>query len=158
LPEEALEHFVEMNRLNAKKLRLDADLIVVHDVAPATLVAHRAGDARWIWRCHFDCSRAHRRAWSFVRSFLNQYDAAVFSLPKFTRRFAIPHYVIHPSIDPVSDKNRDLSPREVSATLAALSVPTDAPLLVQIAPFTPAADPIGVINAYRLVKKYHRVR
>ena len=158
LTEDALEHFVEMNRLNARKLSLDADLALVHDVPPATLVQHRTGDGRWVWRCHVDCSRAHRRMWSFMRSFLNQYDGAVFSLPKFTRRLGIPHYVITPSIDPLSDKNRELSPRDVTATLAALRVPQGAPLLVQIGALTRAADPIGVVNAYRLVKKHHRVR
>jgi trehalose synthase len=158
LADEALEHFVEMNRLNAKKLRLDADLAVMHDVQPATLVQHRPGEGRWLWRCHFDCSRATRRAWSFMRSVLGQYDGAVFSLPKFARRLPVPHYVIHPAIDPLSDKNRELPSREVRRQLELLGVPNDRPLLVQISPFTRAADPLGVVNAYRLVRKYHHVR
>ena len=111
-----------------------------------------------MWRCHFDASRPQRRAWSFMRRFLVQYDAAVFSLPKFARRLTIPHYIIHPSIDPLSDKNRELSPREVAAQLAALRVPTDRPLLVQIGAFTRDADPLGVVAAYRMVRKYHHVR
>ena len=57
LTDEALDHFIEMNRVNAKKLALDADLVLVHDVQPASLVAHRT-DGRWVWRCHFDCSSA----------------------------------------------------------------------------------------------------
>jgi trehalose synthase len=158
LGDEALDHYVEMNRLNAKKLWLDGDVVVVHDVQPATLVEHRLGEGRWLWRCHFDCSRPTRRAWSFVRSFLGQYDGAVFSLPKFTRRLPIPYYVIYPAIDPLSDKNRDLGPREITRQLEALHVPRDRPLLVQIGPFTRAADPLGVVNAYRLVRKYHHVR
>jgi trehalose synthase len=158
LTDEGLEHYVEMNRINAKKLSLDADLVLVHDVQPATLVHHRPGHGRWVWRCHLDCSRAQRRAWSFMRQHLVQYDATVFSLPKFSRRLAVPQYVIHPSIDPLSAKNRDLPPREVASVLAKLRVPTDRPLLVQVGPFTRGADPIGVVNAYRLVKKDHGVR
>ncbi len=158
LTDEALDHYVEMNRLNAKKLRLDADLVLVHDVQPATLVEHRGAEGRWVWRCHFDCSRPQRRAWSFMRGILNHFDAAIFSLPKFGRRLNIPHYVVHPSIDPLSDKNRDLPAREVAAILRVLGVRQDRPLLVQVGPFTRWADPLGVVNAYRLVKKHYQVR
>jgi trehalose synthase len=158
LTDEALEHFVEMNRVNAKKLALEADLVCVHDVQPATLIAHRAERSRWVWACHFDASRPQRRAWTFFRPFVNQYDAALFALPSFSRRLGVPKFVIHPSIDPLSEKNRDLAPREIANVLRALSVPTDKPLLVQIGAFTAAEDPLGVVNAYRMVKKHHDVR
>ena len=158
LTDEALDHMVEMNRINAKKLQLDGDLVLVHDVQPATLVEHRADGGRWLWQCHFDASRAQRRAWSFFRSFVIRYDAALFSLPKFGRKLSIPQYVIHPSIDPLSDKNRDLAPSEVASILGTLRVPQDRPLLVQVGPFTTAEDPLGVVNAYRLVRKHYNVR
>jgi trehalose synthase len=158
LTDEALEHYREMNRINAKKLRLEADLVLVHDVPPASLIADRPSAGRWVWRCHFDCSQARRRAWSFFRPVLKQYDAAVFSLPRFSRRTGMPLFVIHPSIDPLSDKNRELTPREITTTLGTLGVPLGKPLLVQIGPFTRDRDPLGVVNAYRLVKKSHQVR
>ncbi|MGH7278769.1 MAG: glycosyltransferase [Candidatus Rokuibacteriota bacterium] len=158
LADEALAHYVEMSRVNAKKLRLEADLVLVHDVQPAPLVTERTAGGRWVWRCHFDCSRPQRRAWSFFRAIASQYDAAVFSLPKFTQRLTVPNYVIHPSIDPLSEKNRELAPREVATLLHSLRVSQDRPLLVQIGPFTRAADPLGVVNAYRLVKKHYGVR
>jgi trehalose synthase len=157
LADEALAHWAEMNRINAKKLSLEADLVEVHDVQPATLVTHR-GEGRWVWRCHFDCSRAQRRAWSVVRQYLTQYDAAIFSLPEFGRRLGIVQFIMHPSIDPLSEKNRDLPPREVGSILASLQVSTDRPLLVQVGAFSPGQDPLGVVNAYRLVKKHHDVR
>ncbi len=159
LTDEALDHFVEMNRVNAKKLSLEADLVLVHDTQPATLVQARpAAGGRWVWRCHFDCSRPQRRAWSFVRPFVNQYDAAIFSLPAFARRLGVPKYIIHPSIDPLSEKNRDLTPREVATTLGTLGVAQDKPLLLQVGEFNAADDPLGVVNAYRLVKKHYDVR
>jgi trehalose synthase len=158
LTDEALDHFVEMNRINAKKLNLDADLVLAHDSQPATLVQDRVATGRWVWRCHFDCSRPQRRAWSFLRPFVNQYDAAIFSLPAFARRLGVPKYVIYPSIDPLSEKNRELSAREIAATLAPLGVPQDKPLLVQVGAFNAADDPLGVVNAYRLVKKHYDVR
>ena len=158
LTDEALDHYVEMNRVNGKKLALEADLVLVHDVQPATLVEHRPSAGRWVWRCHFDASRPSRRAWAFLRPYINQYDAAVFSLPKFARRLGIPKYVIAPSIDPLSEKNRELSPREVTTILRGLGVAQDKPLLLQVGPFTPGEDPVGVVDAYRLVKKYYNVR
>ncbi len=158
LTDEALDHFVEMNRVNAKKLALDADLVLVHDVQPATLVQHRPAAGRWAWHCHFDCSRPQRRAWSFLCPFVNQYDAAIFSLPAFARRLGVPKYVIYPSIDPLSEKNRELSPREIATTLTTLGIPQDKPLLLQVGAFNADDDPLGVVNAYRLVKKHYDVR
>lgn len=158
LSDEGLDHMLEMNRVNAKKLRLDADLVIAHDVQPASLVEQRAAAGRWAWRCHFDCSRPQRRAWSFFRGILGKYDTAIFSLPKFGPRLTMPHYIIHPSIDPLSEKNRELQAREVAEILRSLRVPQDRPLLVQIGPFTPAEDPLGVVNAYRLVQKHYRIR
>ena len=153
LADEALAHYVEMNRINAKKLRLDADLVVVHDVQPAPLVGHR-GEGRWVWRCHFDASHAQRRVWSSFRQIINQYDAAVFSLPEFGRRLSVPQYVINPAIDPLSEKNREIGPREVTTILGALRVAQDKALLLQVGAFSRAQDPVGVVNAYRLVKKH----
>jgi trehalose synthase len=158
LTDEALDHLIEMNRVNAKKLNLESDLVLVHDVQPATLVEQRPAAGRWVWCCHFDCSRPQRRAWSFLRPFVNRYDAAIFSLPAFARRLGVPKYVIHPSIDPLSEKNRDLTPREIAITLGTLGVAQDKPLLLQVGAFNAADDPLGVVNAYRLVKKHYDVR
>lgn len=158
LTDEALDHYLEMNRINAKKLSPEADLVLVHDVQPASLIADRPAGGHWVWRCHFDCSRAQRRAWSFFGPLVKQYDGAVFSLPRFTHRLGIPLYIIHPSIDPLSDKNRELSPREIASILGPLGVPLGGPLLVQVGPLTRDRDPLGVVDAYRLVKKSHPVR
>ena len=157
LTEDGLARYLAMNRVNAKKLDLDADLVLAHDVPPASLADARAG-GRWIWRCHFDCSEAQPGAWTFFRPLVERFDAAVFSLPQYAHRLGVPAYVLHPSIDPLSDKNRDLAPREMQAVLAALRVPQDKPLLLQVGPFTRGHDPLGVVNAYRIVKTHHDVR
>jgi trehalose synthase len=157
LSEEGLSRWVDMNGLNAKKLDLEADLTLVHDSQPASLVSARAG-GRWVWRCHFDCSSAQAGPWAFFRRFADQYDAAVFALPGFEGRLGIPMYVVPPSIDPLSERNRDLTPREIAEILGALGVARDKPLLLQVGRFARANDPLGVVNAYRLVKKHHDVR
>ena len=138
----------------AAEFRLDADVVMIHDLAPLALVRHRPGRGRWVWRCHADLSRAQRRAWHLVRRDLERYDAVVFSLPKFAQRVRIPILIIHPSLDPLSEKNRELSRAEVQQVLDRFGVPRDKPILLQVAPYTRGKDPLGVVRAYRLAKKY----
>jgi len=158
------QSYLETNKENAGRLDLDADVVLVHDPQPAALIAHArpASDGkrrgRWVWRCHIDVSRPQRRAWTFLRQFVTQYDGAIFSLPKFAQRLPVPQYLIYPSIDPLSEKNRDLTPDEVAAVLQRLSVPQDKPILLQVSRFDRFKDPLGVINAYRLVKKHDDCR
>jgi len=146
-----------MNRVTAKKLRLEADVVLVHDVQPASLVTDR-GQGHWVWRCHFDCSHPQHQAWSFFRQFGERFDAAIFSLPAFAARLGMPRYIIPPSIDPLSEKNRELGPRELALVLQELRVERDKPLLVQVSPFTRDHHPIDAVNVYRLVKRHHDVR
>ena len=44
-------------------------------------------------------------------------DAAIFSLPTFAQKLPIPKFLIYPSIDPLSDKNRELNRREVASAV-----------------------------------------
>lgn len=157
ITEDMFQTYREVNRQNAEVLDLAADLVMVHDPQPAALIEQRRG-GRWVWRCHLDISQPQRRVWSFLRQFLSRYDAAVFSLPAFAQRLPIPQFLIYPSIDPLSEKNRDLPRSEVSRILDRLDIPRDKPVLLQVSPFDRFQDPLGVINAFRLVKKHHNCR
>jgi trehalose synthase len=156
--EEMLQTYLEVNRENAARLDLGADVMIVHDPQPAALIAYAPKRGKWIWRCHIDISRPQRRAWNFIRQFIVKYDGAIFSLPKFSQRLPIPQYLIYPSIDPLSEKNRDLTEEEVNAVLDRLNIPRDKPILLQVSRFDRFKDPIGVINAYRIVKKHDDCR
>jgi len=151
---ETLARAYEAAAATAAEFPLDADVVMIHDLAPLALVRHRPGRGRWVWRCHADLSRAQRRAWHLVRRDLERYDAVVFSLPKFAQRVRIPILIIHPSLDPLSEKNRELSRAEVQQVLDRFGVPRDKPILLQVAPYTRGKDPLGVVRAYRLAKKY----
>lgn len=153
-----LQTYLETNRANAARLNLDADVVIIHDPQPAALIDHADRRRSWLWRCHIDVSRPQRRAWTFIRQFVVRFDGAVFSLPKFAQRLPIPQYLMYPSIDPLSDKNRPLAPEEVDAVLERLGIPRDKPILLQVSRFDRFKDPIGVINAYRIVKKYDDCR
>ena len=155
---EMLEVYREINRKNAREMSLEADYVVIHDPQPAALILHKAGAGRWIWRCHIDISHPQRKVWNFLKQFVVQYDGAIFSLPRFAQRVPIPQFLIYPSIDPLSEKNRELSPGEEERILDRLRIPRDKPLLLQVSRFDRFKDPLGVIQAYRLVKKHHDVR
>jgi trehalose synthase len=143
---------------NAKRLRLDADLVMVHDAAPLLLVESRSGKTRWLWRYHHDLSSPQSQLWNVLRPFAQRYDAVVFSHPRFAAPLSTRRFVIYPSVDPLSERNRDMGRAEQGIHLDRLRVPRDKPFLLQIGRFNRAQDPLGVINAYRLVKKHHDIR
>ena len=152
--EATLRAYAEGVAANATTLPLEADLVMTHDVAPLALVRHRPRRGHWVWGCHSDLSRAYRRMWYLLRRDLERYDAAVFSLPKFAQRLPIPALIVHPSIDPMSEKNRELSRPEVATMLERLGIPRDKPIVIQVSPYTRNKDPVGAVRAYRLAKKY----
>ncbi len=153
--EDDFDYFLETNRRNAAAMDLDGDILFVHDPQPVALVERRRpGHGRWLWRCHIDFSSPDERVWEFLRGWVERYDGAVFSAPAFARSLPIRQILISPSIDPLSAKNRDLSPAEVDDVCLRLGVERDKPLIVQISRFDYLKDPLGVIRAYRMVKEH----
>ena len=140
---------------NLAQLNLNSDIVFVHDPQPAGLVARKAAlGNRWIWRCHIDLSNPDPRVWTFLAPLVEQYDATVFSAPAFARRLGVRQVLIAPSIDPLSNKNRDLPPETIDAVLTRLDIPRDKPLITQVSRFDRLKDPIGVIEAFRLARAY----
>ncbi len=158
ITKDMLNAYIETNRENAGNLSLEGDLVLIHDPQPAPLIDYRPLEGKWVRRCHIDLSHPQRQAWRHLRKYVAKYDGAVFSLPKFAQRLPFPQYLVYPSIDPLSKKNCDLSPIEVEEILARLAIPSDKPILLQVSRFDRFKDPIGVINAYRLVKKHNDCR
>lgn len=156
--EDMLQAYLECNQENAKKLDFVSDVVVIHDPQPAALVSHRKKKDKWVWRCHIDISQPQRKIWRFLRPLVTQYDAAIFSLPKFAQRLPIPQYLVYPSIDPLSDKNRDLTEEDIDSVLNKLGIPRDKPILLQVSRYDRFKDPLGVIEAYKLTKKHSDCR
>ena len=152
--------FIQVGRANAERLRIDQDIVFIHDPQPIVLVErrNRRPRSRWLWRCHIDVSRPDQKVWSFLEPFILRYDAAVYSAPSFTQRVAMRQYLIAPSIDPLSDKNRELSAEEVDAVLRRLEIPRDRPIITQVSRFDKLKDPVGVIEAFRRVRRSLRCR
>jgi len=152
-----LDLHIEVNRENAQRLNLEADVVLVHDPQPIYLPQFTPSDrvGRWVWRCHVDASRPVRIVWKHLEGAVTRYAATVFSMAAFTRPLPCPMFVVPPSIDPLSDKNCSLPEAERLDTLARLDIDPERPLLVQVSRFDRFKDPLGVIAAYRLLKPYY---
>ena len=155
--EKDFEIFMETSRDNLEQMDTSADIVFIHDPQPIVLVQKRR-DNKWIWRCHIDLSDPKQKIWRFLKEFVVKYDAAVFSAPSFSRRLPIRQFLIAPSIDPLSDKNRELPQEAIDGVLAKYGIPKDKPLITQISRFDRLKDPVGVIAAYRLVKEHNDCR
>lgn len=155
---ELWDYYLSVNDENARRLDLAADLVFIHDPQPAPLIQYRPREGRWVWRCHIDISHPNRPIWSGLKEMVERYDAAIFSVSKFAQSLSIPQFVIPPTIDPLSDKNRALSQREVQDALDRYEIPTDRPILLQVSRFDPFKDPLGVIRAFRMVRRHHPCR
>jgi trehalose synthase len=156
IPASLLEDFEQTNARNAEQLRPilePADLVFIHDPQPAPLLGlcpERRG--RWIWRCHIDASHPDRQVWRYLRRFVAGYDASIFSLAGFAQLLPHPQYLIPPSIDPLSEKNRALDAGEVEAVRSRFGLDPERPLILQVSRFDRFKDPLGVIQAYKLAK------
>lgn len=150
-----IDHYREVNRENAKKFSCEADFVVVHDPQPAYLITDlRPRAPKWIWRCHIDVSQPLLPVWRMLREVVRQYDASVFSVDRFAQNLPHPQYLIHPSIDPLSEKNRELTPDEIQAVLNRLGLEANKPIILQVSRFDSFKDPLGVIQAFKMVRRH----
>jgi trehalose synthase len=150
------ETYLANSTRNAHLLEDAYDVVVVHDPQPlAILQLHGRGGATWVWRCHIDTSEPNPSTWEFVRPFAEGYDAAVFTLGSFVPPdLRIDRVeIIPPAIDPESPKSLDLGDGLARRVLQWIGVEVDRPLVTQVSRFDPWKDPLGVIAAYRLVKR-----
>lgn len=147
--------FLETSQKNIKELQLYGDIIYIHDPQPLALIERKKElGGKWVWRCHIDVSKPNEEVWSFLERFVVQYDAAVFSAPAFSRQLPIRQFLISPSIDPLSDKNKELSQDTIDGVMARFGIPRDKPIITQVSRFDYMKDPVGVIRAFELVKKH----
>jgi trehalose synthase len=149
------ETFMEVQEQNLAQMALDEDIVFIHDPQPIGLIKKKAENKnKWIWRCHVDVSMPDPSLWNFLSGFVEQYDRSVFSAPAFSQKLAIPQALICPSIDPLSEKNRELSQEEIDEVVQRLNIPLDKPLVTQVSRFDRLKDPIGVVQAFKQIQEY----
>src|SRR5262249_19926115 len=155
LTQQIQDIFMSYNEQNRQRMEFTEDLFVIHDPQPVGLVRSRSEmRGRWIWRCHIDLSNPHPGVWDFLKPMVDQYDVSISSSPAFPRQLNIPQYLFYPSIDPLSEKNRDLEESYIDKVCDDFGIDRSRPILTQISRFDRLKDPVGVIEAYKLVKKY----
>ena len=153
-----LEHLLD----NALLLEDGWDFVVVHDPQTAALLHFLrdnpalSGDrTRWVWRCHIDLTVANPTVWEFFRPFIELHDASVWTLEEFVPPSLKMDRVLHraPSIDPLSVKNLELARPFCVELTRQYGIDTKRPIMCQVSRYDPWKDPVGVIEAYRLVRE-----
>src|SRR5215475_834444 len=155
LTQQARDVFLSHTEQNRARMRFDEDFVVIHDPQPAGLIASKSdSQAKWVWRCHIDLSHPNEDVWRFLQPMVERYDAAVFSSPAFARQLAIPQALFYPCIDPLSEKNKELDDSYIQEVCDNFGVDRSRPMVTQISRFDRLKDPLGVIQAYKMAKKY----
>jgi trehalose synthase len=158
LSEEDREVFDRYQQLNASEFEAaDYDFVIIHDPQPVGMIEYQNGSSsRWIWRCHIDLSEPNRNVLDVLLPWICRYDAAIFHRRQYVPDDApgLPEaYIWPPAIDPLAPKNMALSPEDASYIVDQFGIDVERPLLTQVSRFDPWKDPLGVIDAYREVKK-----
>jgi trehalose synthase len=150
---EEWEIYERYTKLNARELEGDWDIVIAHDPQAAALrVALPDHPARWVWRCHIDLSTPNTEVLDHLLPYIEPHDCKVFHLRDY-----VPAHVdgrveiLPPAIDPLSPKNMALSPDDAAFVCDQFGVDVDRPLICQVSRFDPWKDPLGVIDAYRIV-------
>src|SRR5580658_10101548 len=155
LAPQARDIFLKHNEQNRQRIQFPEDVVVIHDPQPAALIRDRKQSSqRWVWRCHIDLSNPNPEVWGFLRPFVEQYDAAIFSSQSFTRQLPIPQYLFYPCIDPLSEKNKDLDDSFVQHVCDEFGIDRSRPIVTQVSRFDRAKDPVGVVQAFKQARRY----
>jgi trehalose synthase len=155
LTRSAQEIFLAYNEQNRQRMQFPEDMVVINDPQPAALIRAKSADtARWVWRCHIDLSNPNPQVWGFLRPFIEQYNAAIFSSQSFARQLPIPQYLFFPFIDPLAEKNKDLDESFVKEVCDEFGIDRSRPIVTQVSRFDRLKDPVGVVQAFKLARKY----
>lgn len=155
LTKAAQDIFLMYNEQNRKRMQFEEEMVVIHDPQPVGLIRSRSkSPASWVWRCHIDLSNPDPKVWEFLRPFVEEYDAAIFSSQSFARQLPIPQYLFYPCIDPLSEKNKELSDAEIQQVCDDFGIDRSRPVVTQVSRFDRLKDPVGVVHAFKLAKKY----
>jgi len=153
--QEEIDIYLDTNERNADQMELNGDILFIHDPQPCALIRRKKkGEQKWIWRCHIDFSNPDPFTWNFLKEYIEQYDLSIFSAPSFARELNIPQVLISPSIDPLSDKNKDLPQETIDSVLERFNIDKKRPIVTQISRFDYLKDPVGVVKVYHRIRKY----
>jgi trehalose synthase len=143
------------NEMNARELVGGWDVALIHDPQPAamhTLVPDKA--LGWVWRCHIDMSSPNPDTMRRLLPYIATYPQSVFHVRDYVPEGMGGHVnIVAPAIDPLAPKNMALSPEDAAYVCEQFGIDVDRPMMTQVSRFDPWKDPLGVIDAYRIVKE-----
>jgi trehalose synthase len=158
LTEDDKDIFRRYNRGNGEALTDSFDYVIVHDPQPAGVIEHaRSLSNHWIWRCHIDLSTPNEEVLDFLIPWIASYDATVFHREEYVPHHdgLPPAYIWPPAIDPLTPKNMALSGEDAAYIVDQFGIDVDRPLVTQVSRFDPWKDPVGVIEAWRVLRSHH---
>jgi trehalose synthase len=158
LTAEAQEMFRTYNRMNAEALEGAWDVVIVHDPQPAGMIEWARDAAKhWVWRCHIDLSAPNRGVLVFLTPWISRHDAAIFHRRQYVPSHAKmpPAFIWPPAIDPLAPKNMALAAEDAAYIVDQFGIDVERPLITQVSRFDPWKDPLGVIEAWRIVRERH---
>jgi trehalose synthase len=143
------------NEMNARELSRGWDVVVAHDPQPAAMRTLAPEKARhWIWRCHIDLSTPNPATIERLLPYIQTYPDSVFHMQQYVPAGMDGRiHVVPPAIDPLAPKNMAFSPEDSTYICQQFGIDVDRPLICQVSRFDPWKDPLGVIDAYRIVKQ-----
>ncbi len=149
------EVFQAYNAMNAKGMEDGWDAVIVHDAQPAGLLANVPQKSKhWIWRCHIDLSTPNPGTIERLRPLIEPYEASVWHLQEYVPQgIEAGVRIVPPAIDPLAPKNMAFAPDDASFVSEQFGIDPERPLICQVSRFDPWKDPIGVIDAYRIVRE-----
>ncbi|MFP4384178.1 MAG: glycosyltransferase, partial [Spirochaetia bacterium] len=146
--------YLDVNKDFSIYSHFDHDFIIIHDPQPLPLIRYFKKTQPWIWRCHIDITAPNKTVWSFLKRYMLRYDVIVVSSKKYLKPdLPVEQRIIHPAIDPLSMKNKELSRSEIFKYIKAEQIPTDKPIITQVSRMDPWKDPEGVLEVFEQVKK-----
>ena len=146
--------YLQVNENFARFTHLHHDCVVIHDPQPLALIRSYRKSQPWIWRCHIDLTDPNKELWDFLKGFLLKYDQIVLSSEKYFKDdLPVDQRLMFPAINPLTQKNREISEKTVREHLEKTGLPTDKPVITQVSRLDPWKDPEGVIDVFRLVKE-----
>ena len=157
LTEEMKNVWRRYNEMNAVRFEGEYDFVIIHDPQPAGLLRYhgREGGKHWAWRCHIDSSHPNPVYWDFFAPYISAYEAGIFTMEQYVGPgVSYDHLaIITPTIDPLSPKNAPMAENRAREIVSSFGVDVDRPFITQVSRFDPWKDPLGVIDAYRIVKE-----
>lgn len=132
----------------------DQDCVIVHDPQPLPIIKFHQKRQPWVWRCHIDLSNPNPVLWDFLKQFILRYDLVIVSNDKYKKKdLAVEQRVIYPAIDPLAQKNVEITDKVIAKYMKKMGIPMDKPIITQISRFDKWKDPEGVFEVFKMVKE-----